>query len=516
MSKLQAKNIENMPLLAELSIEPKGQIVETSSVDKALIKKVYEIEKPYAFVSITENTITQAKTYEVVEPTVKEKELNQIQIIKQFLISTLDVSIKDFNSTKEASDYLEKQVRLITKKYRMKIEEPQLNKILYYIKRDYLGLGKIDVMMRDELIEDISCNGVASPVYVWHREHESIPTNVSFSSDEELDSFITRLAYRSGKMISMAHPLLDASLLDGSRIQMSYGNQVTKNGSTFTIRKFKAVPLTIVDLIKLNTISSELAAIFWMLIENKCSLFVCGGIASGKTTMLNCLSTFIKPDAKIVTIEDTQEINIYHKNWIRSVTRPTMKKTSDISMFDLLKAAVRQRPDYIIVGEIRGEEAYTLFQAMTTGHLGLATLHADTAESAINRLESKPMDIPKKLIAGLNLITIQERIEKNGVPLRRTTSTTEVVGLDPKKNEVKTNEIFKWNPRTDTYDQAGKSYYLEKIANKTCMSTDEIYNEIKKRREILEWMVNRGIHGFAEVTEIIRRFKMMPEGAYKA
>jgi flagellar protein FlaI len=514
MPKQQVNDSERVTFPTTLDFEPNAQIVETSTAGKKYIKKLYEIEKPYAYATITENPLTQARAYEVVEPTVTEKELEKLQIIKDFLIDTLDVTMKDFSSRKDASDYLEEKVRLMTKKYHLKIEKQSLSKIFYYIKRDYLGFGKIDIMMKDSLIEDISCNGVNLPIYIWHREYESIPTNVSFISEDELDSFITRLAYRSGKMVSLAKPLLDASLPDGSRIQMSYGKQVTRQGSTFTIRKFKAEPLTIIDLIKMNTLSSEMAALFWFLVENKCSLFVCGGIASGKTTMLNCLSSFIKPDAKIVTIEDTPEIQIYHKNWIRSVTRPTMKTDTDISMFDLLKSAVRQRPDYIIVGEIRGEEAYTLFQAMATGHLGLATLHAESAEAAINRLETKPMDIPRKLVAGLNLITIQERIEKNGIPLRRTVSTTEVIGLNPINNEVKTNEIFKWNAKTDEFDQTGKSYYLEKIASKICINVDEIEKEIENRQNVLEWMTNRGINSFAEVTEVIRKFKTMPEGFY--
>ena len=514
MSKPQVSDIEGVTISAISDLEPKVQIVETSVAGKKYIKKLYEIEKPYTFATITEDALTQVREYEVVEPTLTENELKKLQIIKVFLIDTLDVTMKDFSSPKDASDYLEEKIKIMAKKYRLKIEEQSLNKILYYIKRDYLGFGKIDIMMKDSLIEDISCNGVSLPIYIWHREFESIPTNVSFNSEEELDSFITRLAYRSGKMVSLARPLLDASLPDGSRIQMSYGKQVTRQGSTFTIRKFKAQPLTVVDLIKTNTLSSEMGALFWFLMENKCSVFVCGGIASGKTTMLNCLSSFIKPDAKIVTIEDTPEIQIYHKNWIRSVTRPTIKADTDISMFDLLKAAVRQRPDYIIVGEIRGEEAYTLFQAMATGHLGLATLHAESVESAINRLETKPLDIPRRLIAGLNLITVQERIEKNGVPRRRTFSTTEIIGLNPKNNEVKTNEIFKWNAKTDEFDQTGKSYYLEKVANKICMDRDEIEKEIENRKNVLEWMINREINGFAEVTEVIRKFKTMPEGFY--
>ena len=502
MSKQQVNEIEKVIISA------------TSVAGKSYIKKLYEIEKPFTYVTISENSLTQSKEYQVGEPTLTKKEVDAFQKIKDFLIDTLNVTMKDFSSPKEAGEYIEEKVKLLSKKYHLKLDENNLNKILYYIKRDYLGFGKIDIMMKDKLIEDISCNGVSLPIYIWHREYESVPTNVSFNSQDELDSFITRLAYQSGKMISLAKPLLDASLPDGSRIQMSYGKQVTRHGSTFTIRKFNAEPLTIIDLIRTNTLSSEMAALFWFLIEHKCSLFVCGGVASGKTTMLNCLSSFINPDAKIVTIEDTPEIQIYHKNWIRSVTRPTMKTDTDISMFDLLRSAVRQRPDYIIVGEIRGEEAYTLFQAMATGHLGLATLHADSAESAISRLETKPMDIPKRLVAGLNLITIQERIERKGIPLRRTVSTTEVLGLNSANNEVETQEIFGWNVKTDQYDQTAKSYYLEKTAKKLGLDANDAEKEIDERQNVLEWMNTRGINTFSEVGEVIRNFKTMPKGFY--
>lgn len=515
MSKPQVNDLEKETFTIYPNAEPRTESLQATIAGKKYIKKFYEIEKPYAFAAVTENPTTHEKAYDVVEPTITEKEMKQLEIIRNFLVDTLNVNLSDFNSRKEAGDYLTEKVKSIVKKCRLKMEEQSLNKINYYLIRDYLGFGKIDVMMKDTSIEDISCNGANSPLYIWHREYESIPTNVSFESDDELDALITRLAYRSGKMVSMANPLLDASLPDGSRIQMSYGKQVTKQGSTFTIRKFRADPLSIIDLIRLNTLSSEMAALFWLLIENKCSLFVCGGIASGKTTMLNCLSSFIKPDAKIVTIEDTPEIQLYHKNWIRSVTRPTTKADTDISMFTLLKSAVRQRPDYIIVGEIRGEEAYTLFQAMATGHLGLATLHAESANAAINRLETKPMDIPRKLVAGLNIITIQERVERNRMPLRRTMSATEIVGLDPKNGEVITNEIFKWNSGSDSYVQTEKSHYLKKISAKTFKSEEEIGKEIEVRKAVLEWMVTRGTRSFKEVSTVIRNFEATPEDFYK-
>lgn len=484
-------------------------------VGKKSIIKLYEINKPYAYVIITNDPLTKEMVYDVVEPTTTKKEREQIKTINQLLIETLDVAMKELGSSEKAEQYIENRIRKTVKKYHIKIKKQSLKKILYYLKRKYLGFGKIDVLMKDPLIEDISCNGINIPIYVWHRDYESIPTNIAFQSEDELDSFIIRLAYRTGRMISIAKPLLDAILPDGSRIQMSYGKQVTKHGSSFTIRKFKVEPLTIIDMIKYNTISSEMAALLWFLVENKCSVFVCGGIASGKTTMLNCLSSFIKPDAKIVTIEDTPEVQLYHKNWIRSVTRSTAGAAAEISLFDLLKTAVRQRPDYIIVGEIRGDEAYTLFQAMATGHLGMSTLHAESVVAAIHRLEAKPMDIPLKLIAGLNIMTIQARMERNSLPIRRTITMTEIVGLNDSGNDIKTNELFIWDPKRDAYEYSGKSYYLEKITRRIGKSMEGIKRDIEMRRIVLDWMVKSQIRSFNKVTEVIRNFETMPEEVYK-
>jgi len=477
--------------------------------------KLYEINKPYACAMVTKNPLTKEIVYAVAEPTTTETEKEQMKAIKELLIETLDVTVKDLGSTEKAEEYLESQVRSIVKKYHMKVTEESLGKILYYLKRNYVGFGKIDLLMRDPLIEDISCNGTSRPIYVWHREHESIPTNVIFDTEDELDSFIVRLAYRTGRMISLARPLVDATLPDGSRIQMSYSKQVTRHGSSFTIRKFKADPLTIVDMIRFNTVSSEMAALLWFLVENKLSVFVCGAIASGKTTMLNCLSSFIQPDAKIVTIEDTAELQLHHRNWIRSVTRSGGGATAEISLFDLLKAAVRQRPDYIVVGEVRGDEAYTLFQAMATGHLGAATLHAESVKAAIGRLEARPMNIPLKLIAGLNIMTVQARVERNGLPARRTLTMTEIIGLKRSGDQILTNEVFRWDPKKDSFSYSGKSYYLQKISQRTGMSKEEVNADIEKRRTVLEWMVSRGMRSFDKVTEIIRNFEAMPEEVYK-
>jgi len=383
-------------------------------------REVYPIQEPYVYAAIIKEKTGKIK-YEVIEPTLLKEEEEKLEEIKKLLMEEIDISLKEVETREKAEEYLKRKFQEVIKDYKLKIEEEAVDKLLYYVVRDFLGYGKIDPLMKDHLIEDISADGVGIPVYVWHRVYESMPTNIVFETEEELNSFIIRLACLVGKNISLATPLIDASLPDGSRVQLTYGNEITRRGSTFTIRRFRVAPLTISDLIAFNTMSAEMAAYFWYIIENRSSILVSGGVAAGKTTTLNCLSMFIKPELKIVSVEDTPELNLPHENWIPSVVRPGfgLNGKGSITLFDLLKAAVRQRPDYIIVGEVRGEEAYTLFQAIATGHLGMCTLHAESVEAVINRLESEPMNIPRPLIAMIDDIVIQVRTEVNGKPARR-------------------------------------------------------------------------------------------------
>ena len=475
----------------------------------------FAVNKPFGHAIIVEDLLTHELRYEVVEPTLSEEERSQFQSIGDFLVDNIDVIMSELGSQEAAERYLGGKVIETIKNYRIRVRRRSLAKMLYYFTRDYIGYGKIDVMMKDPLIEDISCNGLNVPIYIWHREYESIPSNVVFTSEENLDNFIIRLAYRTGRMISMASPILDATLPDGSRINMTLGREVTKHGSTVTIRKFRADPLTIIDMINYNTLSSHMAAFFWFLIENKHNIFVCGATATGKTTLLNTFSTFIEPDFKIVTIEDTPELQLYHKNWIRSVTRPSAGSTANIELFDLLRMAMRQRPDYIIVGEVRGKEAYTLFQALATGHGGLSTIHADSPPAVIHRLETEPMNIPRPLIPSFNVITIQNRLEKEGKPIRRTAVVTEIIGLDSRTDEILTNEVFRWDSATDTYKYMGRSYLLEKIAREKGVAMREMQENIERKRGVLEWMVRKGVRSFKDVTEIIRNYYSNPDEVYK-
>jgi flagellar protein FlaI len=480
-----------------------------------MVREFSAVNASFGYSIIIEDPLLHVLNYEVVEPTLSSEEKGVFDVIQNYMAETLDVILFDVGSDDEAKQYLRQKVKDIINTFRIKLDEKSLDKLLYYFTRDYLGYGVIDVMMKDPMIEDISCNGENVPLYIWHRKYESIPSNVSFTSAEQLNNFIIRLAYRTGKMISISNPVLDGALPDGSRINMTLGKEVTRHGSTFTIRKFREDPLTIIDMIMYNTVSSDMAALFWFFVEHKFNIFVCGPTASGKTTLLNTYLLFIKPDYKIVTIEDTPELKLYHKNWIRSISRPSLGASSKIDLFDLLKAAMRQRPDYIIVGEVRGEEASTLFQAIATGHGGLSTLHAESVLSAVHRLETTPMNIPRSLIPSLNIITIQQRFEREGKPIRRTVTATEIIGLDPQTNEILTNEIFRYDASTDTYRFTGRSYLLEKIANMLGKTLREIRSEIERRQSVLNWMVKKELRSFQEVAEVIREYYNNPDEVIK-
>ena len=509
-----------MPKASKTVEKPEFSILIKGGGKKpAVFREVYPIQEPYVYAAIVKDPKTQKIMYEIIEPTLQKDEEERLKEIKTFLIEEVNVNLKEIETKEKAESYLKEKAKEIIKKYRIKVPSEAIDKLIYYIIRDFIGYGKIDALMKDQLIEDISADGVNIPIYVWHRIHESLPTNIIFEDEAELDSFVIRMAYLAGKNISIASPILDASLPDGSRIQLTYGSEVTRRGSTFTIRRFKVDPLTISDLIAFNTVSSEMAAYLWYLIEKRASVIVAGGVAAGKTTMLNCLSMFIKPEMKIVSVEDTQELNLPHENWIPSVVRLGFghedKKGGSITLFDLLKAAVRQRPDYIIVGEVRGEEAYTLFQAMATGHLGMSTLHAESVEAVMNRLQSEPMNIPKPLISMIDVVMVIARTEMEGKPARRAITTTEVLELDQETKRIPTEEVFRWNPREDKFVFSGYSSLLERHMKKLGVTKGKVKRELHRRKIVLEWMVHKGIRRYTDVANVIREYYVNPKRVYQ-
>ncbi len=462
----------------------------------------------YAAVSKEEGR--EGYKYVVIEPTLSDDEKAQLEEIKKLLVDELDVDLRSIESKAKAEQYLAKKVEDLAKRYRYKISPPSMTKLLYYLSRDFIRLGKIEPLMRDKLIEDISCDGANIPIYIWYRDYESIPSNISFATDQELDTFVSKLAYSAGKHVSLAEPIVDASLEDGSRLHLTYGKEITQRGSTFTIRKFRVDPLTIVDLIKYNTMSSEVAAYLWYLIEKKLALLVAGGTASGKTTTLNALSMFIEPGQKIVSVEDTPELNLPHENWIQSVTRG-VGTAAEITMFDLLKTSLRQRPDVIIVGEVRGEEAYTLLQSIATGHGGLGTIHADSVEAVINRLTTEPMNIPRSLVGTtLDCIAMQLKIRLADKSVRRLVSVREVVGHDSRTGEIVLNDVFHWDPVTDRFTATGRSKLFDKITQRFGTKPEEIRRDIDWRKIFLDWLVAKDIRSHAAVSEQVREFYAGP------
>jgi flagellar protein FlaI len=396
-----------------------------------------------------------------------------------------------------------------------RIEKESKEKIFYHLFKDYLGYGKIDIIMEDEGIEDISCDGHHVPIFIYHKTYDAITTNVKFDDENELNSFVVRLAQLSGKQISIYSPIVDGKLPDGSRLQTTLAKTVTK-GSTFTIRKFKENPLTPVDLIESESLSLDMAAYFWLAIERGASILFCGGTASGKTTALNALSLFIPHQNKIVSIEDTREVNLPHKNWIAGTTRQGFtasdeKTGKDIDMFDLIRAALRQRPKVVIVGEVRGKEAYSLFQAMATGHTSYATVHASDIHTLIQRLENPPISLPRALLTSLDVIVFQNAIEITNKTVRRMTSVTEVIKLDPDTNQLIFMEPYRWISKTDDrFESTGASKILNNIRLQSDWTEDQLIYEIENRKLILQWMVKKKVRDYREVGKIVSDYSKNP------
>lgn len=398
-----------------------------------------------------------------------------------------------------------------------RIAKESKDKIFYHLFKEFLGYGKIDIVMKDEGIEDISCDGPDTPIFIYHKKYDEITSNIYFDSPAELDSFVIRLAQICGKQISIFSPIVDGKLPDGSRLQSTLAKTVTR-GSTFTIRRFRENPLTPVDLINFKSLSLEMAAYFWMAIENGASVLFCGGTASGKTTALNALSLFIPPSHKIITIEDTREISLPHKNWIAGTTRQGFsssedtKTGKDIDMFDLIRAALRQRPKVVMVGEVRGKEAYSLFQAMATGHTSYSTVHASTIHTLIQRLENPPISLPRALLTSLDIIVFQNAIDIGKKTVRRMTSVTEVIKLDPDTNQLIFMEPFSWVSKTDDrFERTGGSKIMNTIRLQNNWNETELDEELGNRKTVLRWMIKKDLRDYRDVGKIVAEYERHPE-----
>jgi archaeal flagellar protein FlaI len=403
----------------------------------------------------------------------------------------------------------------------LKVTQHEREALRYLYIRDKLGLGILDPLIVDPYIEDISCSGTGN-VFVEHKIFKSLKSEVVFNTFEELDTFVLWLSERVKKPITYKSPIVDASLPDGSRINIVFGSEVSKRGSNFSIRKFNETPLSIFEILEGGALNYEILAYLSLVIGNGMNVFVSGETASGKTTLLNAATTFIPPLAKIITIEDTPELQVPHRNWLREVvqTNKTEGDSSGVTIFDLLKAALRQRPDEIMVGEIRGKEGNVAFQAMQTGHSVMATFHAASVEKLIQRLTGDPILVPKNYVDNLNVVILTSQVKlPNGRLGRRIIGISEIVSYDPALESFSFIDSFKWNQETDVFEFTGymTSFILEnKIAPKLGIPNHKkqrIYAEMERRAKILEKLhKEKGVKGFYEVLDVLN--KAQKEGLF--
>jgi len=468
--------------------------------------------KGLGYCKIQYDTNRNEYIYKIREPVLNKNDLElKNKLIYLFRIQT-DVDVSHM-TTDEKKEHLSEILEHIILTHKLKIDEKVKNNVFYYIFQEFLGYGKIDLLMQDTEIEDISCDGPNVPIFIFHRKFESLRTNVIFDNSEELDDFVFKLTQICGKQLSIFEPIVDGRLPDGSRLQATLGKTVTK-GSTFTIRRFNENPLSPIDLIASNTLSTKMAAYFWFVMEHGVSILFCGGTASGKTTLLNALSLFIPPSYKIVSAEDTREINIPHENWIAGTTRQgfissEQSKTShEIDMFDLVKAALRQRPRVIIVGEVRGREANTMFQAMATGHLSYSTMHANDMQTLVQRLENHPINLPRALMVALDIVVFVKTVHTlEGTVARRLNDVIEILKLDPETNRLITVSTFSWTTAlTDTFNHNPNSKILSDIMDLRGWSKETLLNELTSRERVLEWMKQQDIRSYKEVGNIIAQY----------
>jgi archaeal flagellar protein FlaI len=460
----------------------------------------------------------EPRMYHVIEPEIddKTKKLNERILDRMVTIAHRypvpdkvedmePVLDKIYNEVVQVDDK-KRGSSLMSSKLHLAREEYDM--IRYYLIRDRIGYGKLEPIFLDPYIEDIHCTGVGA-ISLVHKVFEMLRTNVVFSDDFEINKYMVETSERVERPVSDARAVVDAMMPDGSRVNFIYGREISLEGSSFTVRKFSEVPVSITQVISWNTMSAELAAYIWLCLERGMNMFVCGETASGKTTTLNACAAFISPNSKVYTVENTPEVTMPHDTWQHLVTRESGKET-DVTMFHLLIAALRSRPNYIIVGEIRGEEGNIAFQAMQTGHPVCSTFHAGSVRSMIQRLTGHPINVPIASIDNLNIVLIQQAVEQHGHFVRRVISLTEIERYYDIDNKMITRAVFTWDPARDEHKFRGlyNSYILEKkiAAMLGYEDTRDIYKDMELRKRILEKMVENKIFNYFDVWNVISKY----------
>ena len=495
-------------------------IPEYKDLTKVDIK--YDLVPPYAYAQIKWDEESTELIYKVIEPKLSDKEKKTLNILEEGikeLINLSFISVKDSNTILV---YLEKNIKVLLTELSIKLTTESYLKIMYYIYRDFVGLNQLEPLMNDYYIEDVECNGLNSAVYVVHRKFSNLKTNLVYKDMHALGAFVEKLAQKCGKYVSYADPLLDGSLPDGSRVNATYTTDISSKGPTYTIRKFTKEPWSPIQLMQKGTVSAEMLAYLWMLIEYEHSLMVVGGTGSGKTSLLNVIAFFIPPQSRVVTIEDTRELSLEHENWLPSVSRGGVgltnmagQKYGEVSLFDLLKESFRQRPDYVIVGEVRGKEAYVLMQGIASGHPGMGTMHADSVSTMIRRLVTPPINLSGSLINSLSAVCVMAQTKVKGKTVRRLTNIDEIVDIKETLGGEELNVVFNWNAAQDVFGFNPNSHVFKEISVHFGIAMPVLMNEFHLRLKLIMELYKRKIYLFQEVQKIIHEYYKSPKTVLK-
>ncbi len=479
-----------------------GPLAEFSGLEGYEEVERYWVNAPFAFVTIVHNPEQNEYRYLVVEPDLTDFEHELLDQV--FTDSRESLIFRAEYDPTDAEAIITEHLLELLEQYGVEVDVNTVYRLFYYLYRTFVGFDKLDPLMRDPHIEDISCDGYDLPIYVYHDDYTDIQTNRSFA-EEELDDFVIKLAQGSGQHISIGDPVTDATLSDGSRGELALGREVTPRGSAFTVRKYAEEPFTPATLVDYDTFSLDQMAYLWLAIESNKSLIFAGGTASGKTTSMNAVSMFVPPNAKVVTIEDTRELTLYHDNWLSSVTRESLGEGEDISMYDLLRSSLRHRPEYIVVGEVRGREAMTLFQAMNTGHTTFSTMHADSVQTVINRLENEPINVPRAMIQSLDVLAVQTLTYVGDERVRRTRTIAEIEGIDQRTGDLDYSMAFEYDPETDSFDQFD-SIVLEEIREDRGWTRSELLREFRDRKRVLQYLLEHDVRDYRRFTALINDY----------
>ncbi len=508
----------------KFSVKEPGYLIdlpETKSVKNLDI--TYPLLEPLASVNIKWMPEKKSLKYIVIEPKLTDGEKETLEKIKKDITELIDVELTALNEKGATMEYLEGKVAKVLEEENMDLAGKTYIKIMYFIFRDFIGLNDIEPLMHDPYIEDIGCDGIGMPIYVVHKRFGSVETNLAYREMDELNNFVVKLAERCGRYISYASPLLDGSLPDGSRIQASLAKDVTTRGPTFSIRRFRRFPLSPVEMMNLGTASSELLSYMWLVMQSGVSILACGGVSTGKTSLLNAITLFIPPEAKIVSIEDTRELNLPHDNWIPAVSRSGFgvpdasgKRYGEVTLFELLRESFRQNPDYVIVGEVRGKEAYVMFQGMASGHPSIGTIHAGSVEDVIKRLETPPIEISPSLVESLDLLIVMVKSKERGESARRVKEVVEIQSVDSDTGKAKVLKSFTWNPANDKFEsKIAESGLLRKISFEKGLNYQKVTDELRNRKQVLEWMQRHDVTKYDSVAEFVSLYYKDPETLMK-